>query len=50
MIPYSDQSALSSLYNVYTVVEVNYLDDGISVEVILDERGKGVYGKYITSV
>lgn len=50
LIPYSDQSALSSLYNVYTVIEVNYLDDGISVEVILDERGRGVYGKYITSV
>ena len=50
LIPYSAQSALSTLYDSYTVSEVNYLDDGISVEVILDERGKGVYGKYITSV
>ena len=50
LIPYSNQSALSNLYDSYTVSEVNYLDDGISVEVILDERGKGVYGKYITSV
>ena len=50
LIPYSMQSVLSTLYDSYTVSEVNYLDDGISVEVILDERGRGVYGKYITSV
>lgn len=50
LIPYSNQSAVSSLYNSYTVLEVNYVDEGIAVEVILDERGRGVYGKYITSV
>lgn len=50
LIPYSNQSALSSLYNSYTVLEVNYVDEGICAEVILDERGRGVYGKYITSV
>ena len=50
LIPYSNQSAVSSLYNSYTVLEVNYVDEGIAVDVILDERGRGVYGKYITSV
>lgn len=50
LIPYSNQSVLSALYNNYTVSEVNYVDDGISVEVILDERGRGLYGKYIASV
>ena len=50
LIPYSNQSVLSSLYNSYTVLEVNYVDDGISAEVILDERGRGMYSKYITSV
>ena len=48
LIPYSKQSALSSLYNGYTVETVDYRDEGIYVEVILDERGKGVYGQYIS--
>lgn len=50
LVPYSNQSVVSALYNSYTVLEVNYVDEGIAVEVILDERGRGVYGKYITSV
>lgn len=49
LIPYSNQSVVSALYNSYTVSEVNYVDEGIAVEVILDERGRGLYGKYITS-
>jgi GTP-binding protein HflX len=48
LIPYSKQSALSSLYDGYTVETVDYRDEGIYVEVILDERGKGVYGQYIS--
>ncbi|MBQ8303009.1 MAG: GTPase HflX [Clostridia bacterium] len=50
LIPYSNQSVLSSLYNSYTVGTVEYLDDGISVEVILDERGRGMYSKFISEV
>jgi len=50
LIPYSSQSVLSSMYNSYSVESVDYLDDGISVCIILDERGRGMYGKYITSV
>ena len=50
LIPYSNQSALSALYNSYTVSEVSYADEGIFAEVILDERGRGVYGKYIVTV
>ena len=50
LIPYSNQSVVSSLYNSYTVLSVDYVDNGISVEVILDEKGKGMYSKYITSV
>ncbi len=48
IIPYSKQSALSALYDNYTVENVEYIDEGISVEVILDERGKGTYGQYIS--
>ena len=47
-IPYSEQGALSALYNSCTVGEVEYLDDGIYVEAVLDERGRGMYGKYIS--
>lgn len=50
LIPYSNQSVLSALYDGYTVDNVNYVDEGITLEAILDERGKGLYGKYIISV
>jgi 50S ribosomal subunit-associated GTPase HflX len=46
LIPYSVQSVVSSLDNSYSVESVDYRDDGILVEVILDERGCGLYGKY----
>ena len=49
LIPYSNQSVLSLLYDNYTVGNVDYVDEGISVEVILDERGRGMYSAYITS-
>ena len=47
LLPYSEQGKLSSMYNVYTVENVEYLDEGISVEVILDSKGFGLYSKYI---
>ena len=50
LIPYTEQSSLSFIYDNYTVGEVEYLENGIFVEVILDERGRGIYAKYITSV
>ena len=47
LIPYSDQSTLSYLYDNYSVEDVDYIDTGISVTATLDERGRGVVGKYI---
>ncbi len=47
LIPYDSQSSLSSLYNTYTVDSVEYMENGIEAVVILDERGKGVFGKFI---
>lgn len=46
LIPYTEQSAVSALYNSYTVVNVDYADDGILVDVILDARGMGQYVNY----
>lgn len=48
LIPYSSQSVLSTLYDNYTVSNVEYIDDGISVSVVLDERGKGQFARYVT--
>ena len=48
LIPYSEQSALSSLYNSYIVKSTDYLDNGIAVVAVLDEKGRGIYGKYIS--
>ena len=47
LIPYGEQSALSAIYNSYSVDGVEYTDDGISLTAVLDERGKGLYGKFI---
>ncbi len=47
LIPYSEQSALNSLFKVYNVAEVDYRDDGTFVEAVLDLKGQGQYAKYI---
>ena len=50
LIPYSDQSVLSAIYNNYTVSDVDYTDNGVTFASVLDERGRGLYGKYIVEV
>ena len=47
LLPYSAQSMLSSLYDEYTVKSVEYTDEGISVTTVLDEKGRGIYSKFI---
>lgn len=49
LIPYSEQRKLSIMYDAYTVDNVDYLDNGISVDVVLDSKGVGLYGQYIVS-
>ena len=50
LLPYSAQSMLSLIYNEYTVKSVEYRDDGVFASVILDEKGRGIYSKYIVDV
>ena len=47
LIPYNKQQIVSYLYNSYSVQSVNYSDEGIVVDVILDTKGKGIYKEYI---
>ena len=47
LIPYTDQSVLSEIYNVYTVKNTEYTENGILVDTVLDDRGAGLYNKYI---
>ena len=47
LLPYSAQSMLSSLYDEYTVKSVEYTDEGILVTTVLDEKGRGIYSKFI---
>jgi GTP-binding protein HflX len=49
-VPYSDQFVLNQLYNAYNVISVDYLDDGIIIKVILDQKGRGQYSKYIKEI
>ena len=48
-VPYTEQSVISLMYNTYAVKSTEYLDDFIRVTVILDEKGRGLYKKYIIS-
>ena len=50
LIPYAEQYVINSLYNNYTVNSVDYLDEGVSVSVVLDSKGIGQYRKYISEV
>ena len=47
LIPYSEQSLVSTLYSGYTVESVEYLADGVMVRVKLDEASRGRYKRYI---
>ncbi len=47
VLPYSEQSALSAIYNSYSVESVEYTDEGTELCVVLDAKGVGLYGKYI---
>ena len=49
LLPYSEQSVLSAIYNSYAVEDVEYLDTGISLYATFDERGHGMYQRYIVS-
>ncbi len=49
LIPYSEQSVLSAIYNLYTVEDVEYLDCGISAVCTFDERGHGLYQRFIAA-
>lgn len=47
LLPYTEQSLLNSIYNEYKVESAEYRDDGILIKTVLDERGVGLYKKYI---
>lgn len=47
LIPYTEQSVLSEIYNDYTVKSAEYTENGVLVETVFDERGIGLYKKYI---
>ena len=47
LIPYTEQAVLSNMYNKYTVLEVEYTDDGIRVKAVLGPEGRGMLGRFI---
>lgn len=47
VIPYTHQAKLSDIYNEYVVLSTEYRDDGVLVDVILDDRGIGQYEKFL---
>ena len=47
LFPYDAQSMLNTLYKNYSVTSAEYIDEGVLVKAILDEKGKGMYSRYI---
>lgn len=48
IIPYDKQGLINSIYAEYSVKSVDYTDSGTVVVAVLDEKGRGVYSKYIS--
>lgn len=46
LIPYTEQSIASLLYDEYAVKSTDYTENGILFDVVLDERGVGMFKKY----
>ena len=49
LIPYNEQSKVSVLYDHYTVLSVDYTDDGILVKAMLGTDELGMFSKYIVN-
>lgn len=48
LIPYDKQALVNSIYGEYSVKSTEYTADGTVMVAVLDEKGKAVYGKFIT--
>ncbi|MBR5140566.1 MAG: GTPase HflX [Clostridia bacterium] len=48
LIPYDKQSLVNSIYGDYSVKSTEYTADGTVIVAVLDEKGRAVYGKFIT--
>ncbi len=46
IFPYTEQALVNSLYNDYSVISVEYTDEGIVIKAPLDDRGRGYYKKF----
>ena len=49
LIPYTEQSKASDIFNNYNVKNTEYTEEGVLIEAVLDNRGIGLYGKFIKS-
>lgn len=47
LFPYDAQARLNDLYRDYTVLSTEYLENGTRVRARLDEKGRGMFSKYI---
>ena len=47
LFPYSDQGALNTLYNCAEIISTEYTDDGTLIYAWVDEKTKGMLGRYI---
>ena len=47
LIPYTEQGKVEALYRVARVLTAEYREDGVLVHAVLDEKGRGLFEKYI---
>ena len=47
LFPYTEQGSLNSLYKFAEIKTTKYVDDGVLVEAIVDEKAKGMFKKFL---
>lgn len=47
LFPYTEQSSLNSLYKIAEVKNTKYVDEGVLVEAVVDEKAKGMFKKFL---
>ena len=47
LFPYTEQSALNSLYKMAEIRNTKYVDEGVLIEAVVDAKTKGMFQKFL---
>lgn len=47
LFPYTEQSALNSLYKIAEIKSIKYIEEGVLVEAVVDSKAKGIFKNFL---